>query len=57
MKLYMIDKVARLGGRSLKKRHVLAASDREALERAAESSDCPVCEVVRDDGKNVGSIV
>ena len=56
MKLYRIDKVARLGGILLKKKHVLAASDKEALQQAAASADCPVCEVIRDDGKAVGSI-
>lgn len=56
MKLYRIDKVARLGGISLKKKHVLAASDRDALKQAEASIDCPVCEVIRDDGKPVGTI-
>ena len=57
MKLYRIDKVAKPGGLALKKKHVLAQSDREALQQAAASADCPVCEVIRDDGKNVGSIL
>jgi len=57
MKLYRIDKVAKPGGVALKKKHVLAESDRDALQQAAASPDCPVCEVVRDDGKNVGSIL
>ena len=57
MKLYRIDKVAKQGGVALKKKHVLAQSDRDALQLAAASPDCPVCEVVRDDGKNVGSIL
>ena len=56
MKLYRIDKVAKLGGIRLKKKHVLAASDREALEQAAASADCPICEVIRDDGKRAGTI-
>ena len=56
MKLYRIDKVARPGGISLKKKHVLAASDRDALNQAKASIDCPVCEVIRDDGKPVGTI-
>ena len=56
MKLYRINKLSRLGGVLLKKKDVLAASDREAIERAKESPDCPVCEVLRD-GQEIGSIV
>ncbi len=57
MKVYRIDKLARPRGLVLKRKHVLAASDKEAVQRAADSQDCPICDVVRDDGKNVGSIV
>lgn len=56
LKLYRINKVAKPGGVVVKKKDVLAASDKEALQRAAESEDCPVCDVLRD-GKPVGSIV
>jgi hypothetical protein len=56
MKLYRIDKVSKPGGVVLKKKHVLAASDKEAVQQAAESEDCPVCEVLKD-GKQVGSIL
>lgn len=56
MKLYRVNKVAKPNGAVLKKQDVLASSDREAVQRAAESADCPVCEVLRD-GKQVGSIV
>jgi hypothetical protein len=56
MKLYRINKVARPGGAALKRKDVLAASDKEALDRAKESRDCPVCDVLRD-GQMVGSIV
>ena len=56
MKLYRINKVARPGGVVVKKKDVLAASDREAVQRAAESEDCPICDVLRD-GETVGSIV
>jgi hypothetical protein len=55
VKLYRINKVSRPGGHVLKKKDVLAASDRDALKRADESDDCPVCEVLRD-GKAVGTI-
>ena len=56
MKLYRINKVVTPGGAVLKKKDVLAASDREALHRAKESRDCPICDVLRD-GRMVGSIV
>ena len=56
MKLYRINKVAALGGRVLKKKDVLAASDRQAIERARESDDCPICEVLSD-GRQIGAVV
>jgi hypothetical protein len=56
VRLYRINKVTEPGGTVLKKKDVLAASDREALERAKDSDDCPVCDVLRD-GQAVGSIV
>ena len=56
MKLYRINKLSKLGGIILKKKHVLAASDRDAVQIAAESPDCPVCDVLKD-GQHVGSIV
>jgi hypothetical protein len=56
VKLYRINKLTKPGGPVLKKKDVLAGSDNEALRRAAESDDCPVCEVLRD-GNPVGSVV
>lgn len=56
MKLYRINKVAKPGGVVLKKQDVLAASDGEAVQRASESDDCPVCEVLKD-GQPVGAIL
>jgi hypothetical protein len=56
MKLYRINKVAKPGGVVLKKKDVLAKSDKEAVQKAAESQDCPVCEVLKD-GRPVGSII
>lgn len=56
MKLYRINKVAKPGGAVVKKKDVLATSDKEALRRAAESSDCPVCEVLAN-GQPIGAIV
>lgn len=55
MKHYRIEKVSKPGGAVLKRRDILAASDQEAIKRAAESPDCPVCDVLRD-GKPIGSI-
>jgi len=57
MKLYRIDKLTKLGGMIIKRKHVLAASDREAVQRASDSADCPICDVVAEDGKSVGSII
>ena len=56
MKLYRINKVARPGGLVLKKKDVLAVSDEDAVQRAADSPDCPVCDILKD-GEYVGSIV
>ncbi len=56
MKLYRINKVTKPGGTVLKKKDVLASSDREAVKRAEDSDDCPVCEVLRD-GRSIGSVV
>ena len=56
MKLYRVNKLARPGGPVIKKKDVLASSDGAAVREAADSDDCPVCEVLRD-GQRVGSIV
>lgn len=56
MKLYRINKLNKLGGIVLKKKDVLAVSDRDAVQKAADSEDCPVCDVLKD-GKHVGTIV
>lgn len=55
MKHYRINVLAKPGGKIVKKKDVLAADDRAAVERAKASDDCPVCDVLRD-GKVVGSI-
>ncbi|MFA9201759.1 MAG: hypothetical protein ACEQR8_11375 [Cypionkella sp.] len=52
---YRINKVTAPGGRTLKKRDVLAQSDAEAVQTAAESDECPVCEVLRD-GRTIGIV-
>ncbi len=56
VKLYLINKLIRPGGHIIKRKHVLAGSDREALAQAADSADCPVCDVLKD-GERVGSIL
>ena len=56
MQHYRINKVTKPGGAVLKKKDVLAASHSEALQQAAESPDCPVCEVLKD-GQQIGAIV
>ena len=55
MKLYRIDKLAKPGGAVIKKKHVLAATDKQAVDEASASDDCPVCDVLRD-GKKVGQV-
>ncbi|HEY0626184.1 MAG TPA: hypothetical protein VGD10_05565 [Allosphingosinicella sp.] len=56
MKLYRIDKLAKRDGAVVKKKHVLAASDKDAVQQASHSEDCPICEVLRD-GQKVGSVL
>ena len=56
MKLYRVNKLARAGGIIIKKKHILAASDKDAVRQANDSPDCPICDVVRD-GQRVGSIL
>lgn len=56
MKLYRIDKLAKRGGMVLKKKHILAPTDAQAVRQAEDSDDCPVCDVVRD-GERVGQIL
>ena len=55
MRHYRIEKVAHAGGRILKKSDILAGSDREAMDRAEDSPDCPVCDV-RKDGEVIGTV-
>ena len=56
MKHYRINKLSKLGGMVLKKRDVLAVSDRDAVQKAADGEDCPVCEVLKD-GQQIGSVI
>ena len=56
MKLYRVDKLAKRGGAVIKKKHILASTDRQAVQQAGDSDDCPICDVLRD-GERVGQIL
>lgn len=56
MKLYRVNKLAKPGGVIIKKKDILATSDKHAVDQAADSADCPICDVLRD-GEKVGSIL
>jgi len=56
MKLYRIEKLAKHGGAVIKRKHILAQSDRNAVRQAEESEDCPICDVLRD-GALVGQVL
>ena len=56
MKLYRVDKLTKAHGAVVKTKHVLASNDRQAVQDAADSDDCPVCDIYRD-GEKVASIV
>ena len=55
MKHYRVNKVVRPGGEIIKRKDILANSDKQAVADAAASDDCPVCEVWSA-GKKVGTI-
>jgi len=55
MKHYRVNKLSSPGGAVVKKKDILAASDEQALQHAAQGADCPICDVLRD-GKKIGSI-
>jgi hypothetical protein len=56
MKLYRVDKLTKPGGAVIKKKHILAPTDRQAVQEAENSEDCPICDVLRD-GERVGQIL
>ena len=56
MKLYRVDKLAKPGVSVIKKKHILAPTDRHAVQEAAQSEDCPICDVLRD-GERVGQVL
>ena len=55
MKHYRINKLARPGGKVLKRKDILAKDDGQAIARAEDDEDCPVCEVLHA-GRPVGSV-
>lgn len=55
MKLYRVNKICPENGKILKKTDMLANNDRQAMRAAAESDDCPICDVWSD-GIEVGSV-
>lgn len=56
MKHYRVNKLASPGGVVVKRKDILATSDKEAVEQAEESDDCPICDVLRD-GEKVGTVL
>jgi hypothetical protein len=56
MKLYRIEKLAKPAGMVVKKKHILAPTDRQAVKHAEDSDDCPICDVLRD-GRMVGQVL
>ena len=55
MKHYRVNKLAKAGGAIVKRKDILATNDAQAMKRAEDDDDCPICDVLRD-GEKVGSI-
>jgi len=55
MKHYRVYKLAAHQGRIMKGKDIEAVDDSEAMEKAAEDEDCPICEVWQST-KKVGSV-
>jgi hypothetical protein len=55
MKHYRINKLAKPNGDVIKKKDILADSDREAVKHAEDSDDCPICDVLKD-GETIGRV-
>ena len=55
MQHYRVNKVSEPDGEVLKKKDILAADNREAMKRAVEDEDCPVCDVYLR-GAKVGTV-
>ena len=56
MRHYRVNKLAKPGGHVVKKKDILAADDRQAIQHAEDSDDCPVCDVLKD-GETIGRIL
>jgi hypothetical protein len=56
MKHYRVNKLARPGGVVIKKKDILADDDRQAVKQAADSDDCPICDVLKD-GERIGQVL
>ena len=56
MKHYRVKKVAKPGGVTLRTKDILASGDKEAVRRAEQDDDCPVCEVFQA-GKKIGQVL
>jgi len=55
MKHYRVNKLSKPGGTVIKKKDIVANSDRQAVQAAEQDDDCPVCEVWSG-GEKVGSV-
>ncbi len=55
MKHYRVNKLAKAGGEIVKRKDLLASSDKQAIEEARADSDCPTCDVWHA-GQKIGSI-
>jgi hypothetical protein len=55
MKHYRVNKLTKPDGAVVKKKDILAADDRDAVVRATNDDDCPVCDVWHA-GTKVGSV-
>lgn len=55
MKHYRVNKLAKAGGEIVKKKDILAADDKAAVQATRDDPDCPVCDVWHA-GQKVGSI-
>lgn len=55
MKHYRVYKLAAASGRIVKGKDLHAANEREAMRKAGDDPDCPVCEVWQG-ANRVGSI-
>ena len=56
MKHYRINKLAKIDGVVIKKKDIMARTDAEAVQHAADDADCPICDVLRD-GRKIGAVV